>query len=184
MQPLNETEVVLSAGIAKKVGRPNYSSYEANLNIEIKTNLASVTDERFPELVGVIYTKIQEAVDARIAWECRADQGPNLVPKFAPEILHPQAVAPPSAPASAPAPAPSPVGFAFRDYLAQTCNELAVSPESLVNYFYRVFIASKTQTPVPDAAWQQQGAALAEHWTSIPNAPAAYSQSLNSMPAF
>lgn len=184
MQPLNETEVVLSAGIAKKVGRPNYSSYEANLNIEIKTNLASVTDERFPELVGVIYTKIQEAVDARISWECRHDQGPSLVPKFEPQTMHPHAVAPASPPAPVPAPAPSPVGFAFRDYLAQTCNELAVSPESLVNYFYRVFIASKEQSPVPDALWQLQGAALANHWTSIPNAPATYSQSLNNMPAF
>ena len=177
MPALNDTECKINCGVAKKVGRPNYSSYEANLNIEITTNLASMTDDQFPHLIGEIYNKIQQAVDARIAWECRDADGPNLVPKVQIETMHPQAISPVAQVAT---PAQPSAGYAFRDYLAATSNELAISPQSLVNYFYRLFINSN----IDDANWQQQGAALAQHWNTVPNAVATYAQSLNNMPAF
>jgi len=47
-----------------------------------------------------------------------------------------------------------------------------------------VFIALHSGQVIRDEDWQQQGAALAQHWCSIPDAPTVYAQSLNSMPAF
>lgn len=187
MKPLNETEIRLSCGIAKKVGRPNYSSYEASLQIEIVTNLESMTDNRFPDLVGEIYTKIQQAVDARIAFECRADQGPSLVPQFQPQTLHPHA-AMATTQATQPAPIPpspqSPGGFTYKDFLAQTCNELSLSPNSLTNYFYRIFLAVNANPVIDDANWQAQAQAVSQYWFSIPNAQSTFAQALNNMPSF
>jgi len=186
-----DVDVVVNCGIAKKVGRPNYSSYEASMNMQVVTNLNNVTDEKFPELVGHIYTQIQKAIDARIAWECREDNGPSMVASVSPAALHPavtrHGVASPVVPnvSTQPAPvatpaAPATAPYQFRDFLGSTAKELAISPDSIVNYFYRIFIKGS----VADHQWQEQGKALAAYWTSIPNAAVVFAQSLNNMPSF
>lgn len=189
-----DVDVVVNCGIAKKVGRPNYSSYEASMNMQVVTNLNNVTDEKFPELVGHIYTQIQKAIDARIAWECREDKGPSMVAPVSPAALHvdvtrhgvatpivPNVSTPPApaAPVATPA-APATAPYQFRDFLGSTARELAISPESIVNYFYRIFIKGS----VADSQWQEQGKALAAYWTTIPNAAVVFAQSLNNMPSF
>jgi len=185
----NDTDVVVNCGIAKKVGRPNYSSYEASMNMQIVTNLNNVSDAKFPELVGHVYTQIQKAIDARIAWECREDTGPSMVAPVSPAALHPDVtrhgVASPvvpvvnTPPAVAPA-APAPAPYEFRDFLSSTAKELAVSPESIVNYFYKMLINQGLE----DGRWQEQGKALAIYWRSIPNATTVFAQTLNNMPSF
>ena len=171
-----DSEVKIQAGISKKVGRPNYSSYDAALSVTIVTNISAIADDRFGDLIANIYDKVQQAVDARIAWECRNDAKPPVNAQVAPHVL-----ANTSEPAPTPEPAPAPVPFVapavegshpvvvyndFRDFLASESNQLGVQPEVIVNSLYRQLIGGNVLD------WRQQGAALVQHWNSLGNGQA------------
>lgn len=168
MEISQDSEVKIQAGISKKVGRPNYSSYDAALSVTIVTNISAIADDRFGDLISNIYDKVQQAVDARIAWECRDDVKPPVNAQVAPHVL-----ANTPAPVAAPIVAPSVEGEVqvvlyndFRDFLAAESTQLEVQPEVIVNSIYRQLIKGEL------VDWRQQGAALVQHWTSLGNAQA------------
>lgn len=170
MEVIGDTQVKIQAGIAKKVGRPNYSSYDAALSVTIVTNVSAIADDRFGDLVSNIYDKVQQAVDARIAWECRNDGKPPVNAQVAPSVMANTQPAPTPVPepVSPVAPAvegnhPAVVFSDFRDFLAAESTQLGVQPDVIVNSLYRQLIGG----PLVD--WREKGAVLVQHWSMLGN---------------
>ena len=162
----NQAVVLVRAGIAKKVGRPQFSSYEANCQIEMSVDLGMVTDERFPQLLGDIYDRVQKAVDQQIAEEIGRDgvsatQPPakqNLVEQATeqPTVIKPEKP--------------------FRDFLLAKSQELAVAPQGLVKHWYKCFVDGS------ETDFQKQGKALADLWDAGRVGPLVMTERLTQQP--
>ena len=168
----NQAVVLVRAGIAKKVGRPNYSSYEASLQIELTTDLGAVTDERFPDLMGTIYDKIQRQIDIQIAEEVNKDKPaqaqalPTPPPK---EELQHNDISLAAEQASKPA---------FGEYLSSKSVDLGQAPQLLVKFWYKQFVDG------PDVDFNKQGKALNDLWKAGSLGPSHCEKALTNFPQF
>jgi hypothetical protein len=143
----NPAVVTVRAGIAKRVGRPNFSSYEANLQLEMTLDLGAVTDDKFPEFLAELYGKIQTEVDAQIATEIyRQDNTKNDLPMA--KTVAP-AVVTPYMPTQK-----------FGDFLREKSSELSVEPEALVRHWYKSHVGG------PLTLFPEQGKMLNELWNA------------------
>jgi hypothetical protein len=158
----NQAVVLVRAGIAKKVGRPQFSSYEANCQIEMSVDLGMVTDERFPELLGSIYDRVQKVVDQQIAEEIGRDNV-SATPQITRQEVVPQVtVIKPEKP--------------FRDFLLAKSQELAVAPQGLVKHWYKCFVDGA------ETDFQKQGKALADLWDAGRVGPLVMTERLTHQP--
>lgn len=148
----NQAVVLVRAGVAKKVGRPNYSSYEANLQIEMSVDLGMVTDERFPGLVGSIYERIQSEVDKQIAEEVGKEK-----PAAVQSLPTPPKQELPHNDLSLAAEEHATLKT-FGDFLRARAGELGQPPELLVKFWYKLF-ADGSETE-----FQKQGKILSDLW--------------------
>lgn len=166
----NQACVLVRAGIAKKVGRPNFSSYEANLQLEMTLDIGAVTDDKFPEFLAELYGKIQSEVDAQIAQEVyRQEQKQGLK---SPENVDKSATK------------PNPVDIlykpaeSFGEFLRVKSSELAVNPQQLVNHWYKQIVDG----PLKD--WDQQGKQLNDLWKSGSITKSELIERINNIPAY
>jgi hypothetical protein len=161
----NQAVVLVRAGIAKKVGRPQFSSYEANCQIEMSVDLGMVTDERFPELLGNIYDRVQKAVDQQIAEEIGRDNAP-VAPQVKQNLIEQAASEPTIIKPEKP----------FRDFLLAKSQELAVAPQGLVKHWYKCFVDGS------ETDFQKQGKALADLWDAGRVGPLVMTERLTQQP--
>ena len=143
----NQAVVLVRAGVSKKVGRPQFSSYEASCEIEMSVDLGVVTDAGFPQLLGNIYDRIQKAVDQQIAEEVGRDEV-LAAPQVKQNLIEQAAVQPIVLKPEKP----------FRDFLLAKSTELAVAPQGLVKHWYKCFVDGS------ETDFVKQGKALADLW--------------------
>jgi hypothetical protein len=155
----NQAVVLVRAGIAKKIGRPHFSAYEANCQIEMSVDLGMVTDAGFPQLLGDIYDRIQKAVDQQIAEEVGRDQ-PQATPQVANKAVVQTSVPTPVTVIPAIVDTPVLARPPFRDFLLAKATELAVGPQGLVKHWYKSFVDGN------ETEFVRQGKVLADLWDS------------------
>jgi hypothetical protein len=147
MESNNQASVLVRSGIAKRVGRPNFSSFEASVQLELTMNLAALTDSNFGPQMDGIFEKIREQINHQIAVEIANDpfarpQGQPLTqaqPTLSPQTANPKK---------------------FGDFLREKSAELGITPEQIVRYWYKSIVDG----PLTD--WQQQGKVLSEMFSA------------------
>lgn len=170
MTDKNQAVVLVRAGIAKKVGRPNFSSYEANLQLEMTLDIGAVTDDKFPDFLAELYGKIQTEVDAQIAHELHR-QDKTQQPK-------PVETVDKSTTQSNPANVLYKPTESFGEFLRTKSSELSVSPQQLVTHWYKQIVDG------PLKEWDQQGKQLNDLWQSGSITKSELIERINNIPAY
>lgn len=127
MEDRNQAVVLIRVGVNKKVGRPNFSSYEASLHVEMAVNIGALADNQFHDFVMDKYRAITEEVNGQIAAEIAGDPFNKTAPKPAAQIAQ--------APVQQPVAAKS-----FADYLRARSAELNIKAETIARHLYKVLV--------------------------------------------
>jgi len=134
-------EIVVKVGISRKIGQPNYGSYQASCHIDCPANIALIGNpDELEALIGQLYKTCVESVNAQLA-----------VAKPAPVVQSP-----------VPQPAPDkPKSSVFGQWLKDKAIAYGVDMPVLTGLLYKQVDPAGTLS-----VWTDQGKFLAEMWNS------------------
>lgn len=135
-------EIVVKVGIARKIGQPDYGSYQASCHIDCPANIALIGNpDELEALVAQLYATCVESVNAQLA-----------VAKPAPVVQSP-----------VPQPEPEkPKSSVFGQWLKDKAIAYGVDMPVLTGLLYRQIDPTGT-----DTAWTDQGKYLATFWGGL-----------------
>lgn len=133
-------EIVVKVGIARKIGQPDYGSYQASCHIDCPANIALIGNpDELEALIGQLYKTCVESVNAQLA-----------VAKPAPVVQSP-----------VPQPEPEkPKSSVFGQWLKDKAIAYGVDMPVLTGLLYNQMVG----VPPSDWTWTDQGKMLAEMW--------------------
>lgn len=132
-------EIVVKVGIARKIGQPDYGSYQASCHIDCPANIALIGNpDELEALIAQLYTTCVESVNAQLA-----------VAKPAPVVQSP-----------VPQPEPEkPKSSVFGQWLKDKAIAYGVDMPVLTGLLYKQIIPDG-----PLVSWTDEGRALANVW--------------------
>ncbi len=135
-------EIVVKVGIARKIGQPDYGSYQASCHIDCPANIALIGNpDELEALIAQLYTTCVESVNAQLA-----------VAKPAPVVQSPVPQSEPEKPKSS----------VFGQWLKDKAIAYGVDMPVLTGLLY------KQVTPNGSLSiWTDQGKFLAEMWSDL-----------------
>jgi hypothetical protein len=133
-------EIVVKVGIARKIGQPDYGSYQASCHIDCPANIALIGNpDELEALIAQLYRTCVESVNAQLA-----------VAKPAPVVQSP-----------VPQPEPEkPKSSVFGQWLKDKAIAYGVDMPVLTGLLYRQIIGNEAGS----LSWTDQGKTLAEMW--------------------
>jgi hypothetical protein len=135
-------EIVVKVGIARKIGQPDYGSYQASCHIDCPANIALIGNpDELEALIAQLYTTCVESVNAQLALAKPAPVVQSPVPQPEPE---------------------KPKSSVFGQWLKGKAIAYGVDMPVLTGLLYRQIIGNEAGP----LSWTDQGKELAEVWKS------------------
>ena len=137
-------EIVVKVGISRKIGQPDYGSYQASCHIDCPANIALIGNpDELEALIAQLYRTCVESVNAELATV------------KAPVVVQSQV----------PAPEPEkPKSSVFGQWLKDKAIAYGVDMPVLTHLLYKQIIPDG-----PLVGWTDEGKALANVWNGIDN---------------
>lgn len=135
-------EIVVKVGVSRKIGQPNYGSYQASCHIDCPANIALIANpDELESLIAQLYRTCVESVNAELA---SASQSKAVV----------------QSPVAQPEPE-KPKSSVFGQWLKDKAISYGVDMPVMTGLLYRQVVPSGTLS-----VWTDQGKFLAESWAS------------------
>ena len=132
-------EIVVKVGIARKIGQPNYGSYQASCHIDCPANIALIGNpDELEALIGQLYKTCVESVNAELATVKAPAVVQSQVPQSEPE---------------------KPKSSVFGQWLKDKAIAYGVDMPKLTGLLYEQIIGGRAE-----GSWTDQGKILAEFW--------------------
>lgn len=137
-------EIVVKVGISRKIGQPDYGSYQASCHIDCPANIALIANpDELEALIAQLYRTCVESVNAELATVKKPPVVQSPVPQPEPE---------------------KPKSSVFGQWLKDNAIAYGVDMPVLTGLLYKLVSPDGQLT-----SWTDQGKSLAEVWGGLAN---------------